>query len=136
MRPRLSHNRQCTRPGQIGTDMSASRQQSDAVTERTDKDGLFQCEWVFGFDSTELANRKSAARVALQVFNMGSSTCAGFLQRLHRAVAVFAAHDLASFGESLIDGAWQPAAAYFDLALRHDRRFLFSRHGCLRCSPT
>jgi hypothetical protein len=57
---------------------------------------------VFGFDSAEFADRKFAARVALQVFNMGSGTCAGFFQRLHRAVAEFAAHHLATLGESFV----------------------------------
>ena len=64
--------------------------------------GLFQSEWVFGFDSAEFADRKSAARVALQVFDVGSGTCAGLFQRLHRGVAIFAAHQLATLGESFV----------------------------------
>jgi hypothetical protein len=83
---------------------------------------------MFGFNSTEFSNRKSAARVALQVFDVGSETCARFFQRLHRAVAVFAAHHLASVCESFGEGAWQPTAPYFDLALCHHWRFLLSRH--------
>jgi hypothetical protein len=92
------------------------------------EDELFQREWMFGFDSTERANRKPAARVALQVFDVGSGTCAGFFQRLHWAVAVFAAHNLVSLGEGFIECAWQPTAPYFDLALRHHRRSLLSSH--------
>jgi hypothetical protein len=38
--------------------------------------GLFHSKWVFGFDSAEFADRKSAARVALQVFDVRSGTCA------------------------------------------------------------
>jgi hypothetical protein len=95
---------------------------------------LFQGERVFGFDSAESANRESAAGVALQVFDVGPGTSAGFFQRLHRAVAVFAAHQLVAFRESFVEAAWQPTAAYFDLALRHDRRFLLRRHGLVRCS--
>jgi hypothetical protein len=64
--------------------------------------GLFQSEWVFGFYSAEFADRKSAAWVALQVFDVGSGTCVGLFQRLHRAMAVFAAHRLAALGESFV----------------------------------
>src|ERR1700748_986422 len=89
---------------------------------------------MFGFDAAELTNRESAAGMALQVFDVGPGTSAGFFQRLHRAVAVFAAHQLVAFREGFVEGAWQPTAAYFDLALRHDRRFLLRRHGLVRCS--
>jgi len=85
-------------------------------------------------NSAELANWKSAARVALQVFDVGSGAGARFFQRLHRAVAVFAAHQLASLGEGFVEGAWQPTAPYFDFALRHDWRFLLSSHRLVRCS--
>jgi hypothetical protein len=64
--------------------------------------GLFQSEWVSGFYSAEFAHRESAARVALQMFDVGSGTCAGLFQRLHRAVAVFAAHRLSTLGESFV----------------------------------
>jgi hypothetical protein len=70
--------------------------------KRVYESGLFQSEWVFGFYSAEFAGRKSAAWVALQVFDVGSGTCAGLFQRLHRAVAVFAAHRLAALGESFV----------------------------------
>jgi len=95
---------------------------------------LFQGERVFGFDSAELANREFAPGMALQVFDVGPGTSAGFFQRLHRAMAVFAAHQLAAFREGFVEGAWQPTAAYFDLAFRHDRRFLLRRHELVRCS--
>jgi hypothetical protein len=72
------------------------------LDKRACESGLFQSEWVFGFDSAEFADRKPAAWVALQVFDMGSGTCAGFFQRLHRAVAVFAAHHLGTLGESFV----------------------------------
>ena len=91
--------------------------------------GLFQGEWVFGFDSAEFAYRESAAGVALQVFDVGAASCAGLFQGLYGAVAIFAAHNLAALGESFVEGARHPAAAYFDLALRHDRRFLSRSHG-------
>jgi hypothetical protein len=104
------------------------------MTKDVYEDNLFQREWMLGFDSTELANRKSAARVALQVFDVGSGTGGRFFQRLHRAVAVFAAHQLASLGESFVEGAWQPTTSHFDFALRHHRRFLLSTHGWVRCS--
>jgi hypothetical protein len=57
---------------------------------------------VFGFDSAEFADRESAARVVLQVFDVGSGTRAGLFQRLHRAMAVFASHRLATLGESFV----------------------------------
>jgi len=70
--------------------------------KRVSERGLFQSQRVFGFDSAEFADRKSATWVALQVFDVGSGTCAGFFQRLHRAVAMFAAHHLATLGESFV----------------------------------
>lgn len=84
---------------------------------------------MFRFDSAEFADRESAAWVALQVFDVSSGTRAGLFQRLHRAVAMFAAHHLATFGESFEDGAWQPTTARFDLTLRHHRWFLLGSHG-------
>jgi hypothetical protein len=57
---------------------------------------------VFGFDSAEFADGKFAAWVTLQVFDVSSGTCAGLFQRLHWAVAVFAAHHLATLGESFV----------------------------------
>lgn len=75
---------------------------SKCSTSAFARTGLFQGEWVFGFDSAEFADRKSAAWVALQVFDVGSCTCAGLFQRLHRAVAVLAAHHFATLGESFV----------------------------------
>jgi len=74
----------------------------EAFKWSTSASGLFQSEWVFGFDAAKFANRKSAARVALQVFDVGSGTCAGLFQRLHRAMTIFAAHQLATLGESFV----------------------------------
>jgi hypothetical protein len=83
---------------------------------------------MFGFNSTEFADRKPAAGMTLQVFDMSSGTCAGFFQGLHRSVAVFAPHDLVSFNEGFVESAGQPTATYFDLALRHHREFPLSDH--------
>jgi hypothetical protein len=65
----------------------------------------FQGEWVFGFDAAEVANWKPAARMTLQVFNVGSSAGGGFSQRLHRAVAIFATHKLAPLGKGFVKAA-------------------------------
>jgi hypothetical protein len=90
-------------PVRISLQKSAYREEGfKCSTSVFARQGLFQGEWVFGFDSAEFADRKSAARVVLQVFDVGSCTCAGLFQRLHRAVAVFAAHRLATFGESFV----------------------------------
>lgn len=97
------------------------------------QDELLQRQWMFGFDSAERADRKSAAGVALQMLDMGPCACAGFFQRLHRTVAVFAAHNFVPFGEGFVDGARQPTAPYFDLALGHHRRFLPGSHPLVRC---
>ena len=83
---------------------------------------------MFRFDSTERANRESAAGVSLKVFDVGSGSFAGFLERLHWAVAIFAAHGLLAFCERFIEGAWEPTPTHLNLALRHHRRFLLSRH--------
>ncbi|OJV40165.1 MAG: hypothetical protein BGO25_03175 [Acidobacteriales bacterium 59-55] len=91
-------------------------------------DNLLQCQWMFGFNSAELGDRKSTTWVALQVFNVGSGTGDRFFQRLYWAVAIFAAHELAAFSESFVKGAWKPTAAYFDLALRHYQWFLLRGH--------
>jgi len=83
---------------------------------------------MFRFDSAERANRESAAGVSLKVFDVGSGSVAGFLERLHGAMAIFAAHDLIAFCERFIEGAWEPTTTHLNLALRHHRRFLLSRH--------
>jgi hypothetical protein len=83
---------------------------------------------MFRFDSTERANRESAAGVPLKVFDVGSGSEARFLERLHWAVAIFAAHDLIAFCKRFVEGAWEPASAHLDLALRHHRRLLLRRH--------
>ena len=59
--------------------MTSRLRGSDAqVSEAPLSDHLFQGERVFGFDPVELANRKPAARMALQVFDVGSRAGAGF----------------------------------------------------------
>ena len=52
---------------------------------------------MFRFDSAERANREPAAGVSLQVFDVGSGSVAGLFERLHRAMAIFAAHELIAF---------------------------------------
>jgi hypothetical protein len=79
-----------------------SEVRAQVFDRRVYESGLLYSEWVFGFDSAEFADRKSAAWVALQVFDVGSGTYAGLFQRLHRAVAVFAAHHFATLGESIV----------------------------------
>jgi hypothetical protein len=89
---------------------------------------LFQGEGMFRFDSAERANRESAAGVSLQVFDVGPGSVAGLFERLDRAMAIFAAHDLIAFCEGFEDGAWEPAPTHLHLALRHHRRFLLRSH--------
>lgn len=84
---------------------------------------------MFRFDSAERTNREPAAGVSLQVFDVGSGSVAGFLERLHRAMAIFAAHDFSAFCERFEDRAWQPAPMRLHLALRHHRRFFLHSHG-------
>jgi hypothetical protein len=55
---------------------------------------LFQREGMFRFDSAERANREPAAGVSLQVFDVGPGSEARFFECLHRAMAIFAAHEL------------------------------------------
>jgi hypothetical protein len=83
---------------------------------------------MFGFDSTEAANREPAAVVSLKVFDVGSGSIAGFFEGLHGAVAIFAAHKLIAFCEGFVDGAWEPTPTHLHLALRHHRRFLIRIH--------
>ena len=83
---------------------------------------------MFRFDSTERGNRESAAGVSLKVFDVGSGSIAGFLERLHWAVAISAAHDLVAVREGFVERAWEPTPTHHNLALRHHRRFLLSRH--------
>ena len=83
---------------------------------------------MFRFDSAERANREPAAGVSLQVFEVGSGSVAGFFERLYRAMAIFAAHDLIAFCEGFVEGAWEPTPTHLHLALRHHRRFLLSSH--------
>jgi hypothetical protein len=90
---------------------------------------------MFGFDSAEGADRESAAGVALKVFDVGAGAETGFLEGLHGAVAVFAAHEFGAFGEGFVEGAGEPAAAHLHFALRHDRRFLLRRHRGLDACP-
>ena len=83
---------------------------------------------MFRFDSAERADREPAAGVSLQVFDVGAGSVAGFFERLHRAMAIFAAHQLTAFCEGFVDGAWEPTPTHLHLALRHHWRFLFSSH--------
>ncbi len=92
---------------------------------------------MFRFDSAERTNREPAPGVSLQVFDVGSGSVAGFLERLHRAVAIFATHDFSAFCERFEDRAWKPAPPHLHLALRHHRRFFFVAtevFGCLQTS--
>jgi hypothetical protein len=90
---------------------------------------LFHREGMFRFDSAERANREPAASVPLQVFDVCSRPIAGFLERLHRPMAIFAAHELIAFCERFEDSAWEPTPTHLHLALCHHRRFLLSSHG-------
>jgi hypothetical protein len=89
---------------------------------------LLQREGMFGFDSTEAANREPAAGVSLKVFDVRSGSVAGFFEGLHGAVAIFAAHELIPFCKGFVDGAWEPTPTHLHLALRHHRRFLLRSH--------
>jgi len=89
---------------------------------------LLQCEGMFRFDSTELANWEPAASMSLKMFDVGSGSGAGLFECLHGAVAIFATHDLAAFCKRFVEGAWEPAATHLHLALGHHRSFLLSRH--------
>jgi len=89
---------------------------------------LFQREGMFRFDSAERADREAAAGVSLQVFDVGSGSEARFFERLHRAMAIFAAHELIAFCEGFVEGAWEPTATHLHLALRHYRRFFLCSH--------
>jgi hypothetical protein len=83
---------------------------------------------MFRFDSTERADRESAAGVSLKVFDVGSGSVAGFLERLYWAVAILAAHDLIAFCERFVDSAWEPTPTHLNLALSHHGRFLLGGH--------
>ncbi len=83
---------------------------------------------MFRFDSAEGAHWEAAAGVSLEVFDVGAGSGAGFFERLHRAVAVFAAHEFGAFGERFVEGAGEPAAADLHLALGHHRRFFLRGH--------
>ena len=83
---------------------------------------------MFRFDSAERANREPAAGMSLQVFDVGSRSVARFFERLHRAMAIFAAHDLIAFRERFVESAREPTPTHLHLALRHHRRFFLSSH--------
>ena len=89
---------------------------------------LFQRERIFRFHSTERANREPASGVFLQVFDVGLVSEARFFERLHRAMALFATHDLIAFCEGFLEGAWEPTPTHLHLALRHHRRFFPGSH--------
>ena len=83
---------------------------------------------MFRFDSAERADREPAAGMSLQVFDVGSGSEARFFERLHRAMAIFAAHELIAFCEGFVEGAGEPKAAHLHLAFRHHRRFFPGSH--------
>ena len=87
---------------------------------------LFQREGMFRFDSTKRADWEPTAGMSLKMFDVGSGSVAGFFERLHRAMAIFAAHELIALCEGFIDGAWEPTPTHLHLALRHHRRFLLN----------
>lgn len=89
---------------------------------------LFEGQRVFGFDAAEPGYGKAAAWVALQVFDVGSGSCGALLQGLDGAVAELAAHEFGALSERFVEGAGQPAAANFYLALGHDGRPGFGGH--------
>ena len=96
---------------------------------------LFQRVGMFRFDSTERADREAAAGVCLQVFDVGSGSEARFFERLHWAMAMFAAHELIAFGEGFPEGAGEPTPAHLHLALRHHRRFFPGSHSRILMPP-
>ena len=65
------------------------------------------------------------------MFNVSPRARARLFQRLHRLVAIFAAHQLATLGQRLPQTARHPPPAHLHLALRHHRPLL--RHAPLRC---
>ncbi len=79
-------------------------------------------------DAAERAYREPAPGVSLQVFDVGAGSGAGFLERLHRAMAVLAAHQLTALRQRLIEGAGQPSPTHLHLALRHHRRSRLHAH--------
>jgi hypothetical protein len=89
---------------------------------------LISTRGIFRSYSAKGANREPAPSMSLQVFHVGSGSVAGFLERLHRAMAISAAHDLVAFCERFEDGAWQPPPTHLHLALRHHRGFLLRSH--------
>ena len=48
----------------------------------------------------------------MQVFDVGSGPEARFFERLHRAMAIFATHDLIAFCEGFLEGAWEPTPTH------------------------
>ena len=71
---------------------------------------------MFRFDSAERADREAAAGVCLQVFDVGSGSEARCFERLHRAVAMFAAHEL-GWGTRSLMGGGERATAHADAGL-------------------
>ena len=97
--------------------------------------GLFQGEGMLRFDSAEGTDGEAAAGVSLQVFDVGAGSVARFFERLHRAMAIFAAHELIAFGEGFVEAAGEPASTHLHLAFGHHRRFFLGTTGELRCLP-
>jgi hypothetical protein len=93
---------------------------------------LPQRQRMFRFHPTERSHRKPAPAVSLQVFNVRPRPLAGFLQRLHRPMAIRAAHHLIAFHERFPQRARHPSPTHLHLTLRHHRRLLLRSH----CSLT
>jgi hypothetical protein len=91
---------------------------------------------MFRFDSAERANREPASAVSLQVFDVGSGSVAGFFERLHRAMAIFAAHDLIAFCEGFVEGAWSQRPRTFTSHSVITGGFLLVVTDVFGCLPT
>jgi len=73
---------------------------------------------------SERANREPAAGVSLQVFDVGSGSEARFFERLHRAMAVFAAHELVASREGFVDSAGEPTPTSQERDIGHSANLL------------
>ena len=71
---------------------------------------------MFRFNSAERADREAAAGVFLQVFDVGSGPEARFFERLHRAVAIIAAHEF-GWGTRGLMGGRERATAHAEAGL-------------------
>jgi hypothetical protein len=82
-------------------------------------------EGMFRFDSAERASREPAAGVSLKMFDVRSGSVTELFERLYRAMAKFATHDLVAFHEGFVSGAWKPPCTHIYLAHCPRRPFLF-----------